>query len=280
MRLMFPYMILACLGAVFMGMLNARGHFFIPALSPAILNVVHDRLGLVGRAALGANDWTRRFSPSPSACWWREWRRHVFQLPAMRTEGFRYHWVSPWREPTTREVVAKMIPSAIGVAAFQINVLLTQSLAFGENTRHRRPNSSRRCASWNCPRAFSGCPWPLFSCRPSPALAVEKNFDQFRSTLRQAVGHLIFVNLLASVLLFTLAEPIMRLLFERGKFDCVFDPASQLRPGLPCAGIDCFSLVNIFARAFYAMNDIKTPMHISVFCLTINLVFTAVFLFG
>src|ERR1700722_14145717 len=40
MRLMFPYMILACLGAVFMGILNARGRFFIPALSPAILNVV------------------------------------------------------------------------------------------------------------------------------------------------------------------------------------------------------------------------------------------------
>jgi len=40
MRLMFPYMMLACLGAIFMGILNARGHFFIPALSPAILNIV------------------------------------------------------------------------------------------------------------------------------------------------------------------------------------------------------------------------------------------------
>src|SRR5579862_81819 len=40
MRLMFPYLTLACVGAVLIGVLNARGHFFIPALSAALLNVV------------------------------------------------------------------------------------------------------------------------------------------------------------------------------------------------------------------------------------------------
>src|SRR5215831_12027094 len=37
---MFPYMLLVCLAAAFMGMLNARGHFFIPAMGAASLNVV------------------------------------------------------------------------------------------------------------------------------------------------------------------------------------------------------------------------------------------------
>ncbi len=40
LRVMFPYMLLVCLTASFMGMLNARGHFFIPALGAAMLNVV------------------------------------------------------------------------------------------------------------------------------------------------------------------------------------------------------------------------------------------------
>src|SRR6478672_11817115 len=40
LRVMFPYMLLVCLAAVFMGMLNARGHFFIPAIGAAMLNVV------------------------------------------------------------------------------------------------------------------------------------------------------------------------------------------------------------------------------------------------
>ena len=40
LRIMFPYMLLVCLAATFMGMLNARGHFFIPSLGAAMLNVV------------------------------------------------------------------------------------------------------------------------------------------------------------------------------------------------------------------------------------------------
>src|SRR5262249_48205249 len=37
---MFPYMLLVCLAAVFIGMLNARGRFFVPALGAIMLNVV------------------------------------------------------------------------------------------------------------------------------------------------------------------------------------------------------------------------------------------------
>nr|AIA15024.1 MviN-like protein [uncultured bacterium] len=40
LRLMFPYMLMVCLAAIFMGMLNARGRFFVPALGAAVLNVV------------------------------------------------------------------------------------------------------------------------------------------------------------------------------------------------------------------------------------------------
>jgi putative peptidoglycan lipid II flippase len=40
LRLMFPYMLLVCLAAVFIGMANARGHFFIPAMGATMLNVV------------------------------------------------------------------------------------------------------------------------------------------------------------------------------------------------------------------------------------------------
>src|SRR5439155_15257652 len=39
-RIMFPYMLLVCLAALFMGMLNARGHFFVPAMGTTMLNVV------------------------------------------------------------------------------------------------------------------------------------------------------------------------------------------------------------------------------------------------
>ncbi len=40
LRVMFPYMLLVCIAAAGMGMLNARGHFFIPAMGATMLNIV------------------------------------------------------------------------------------------------------------------------------------------------------------------------------------------------------------------------------------------------
>src|SRR5262252_10571156 len=39
LRIMFPYMLLVCLAAVLIGMANARGHFFVPAMGAALLKI-------------------------------------------------------------------------------------------------------------------------------------------------------------------------------------------------------------------------------------------------
>jgi putative peptidoglycan lipid II flippase len=63
------------------------------------------------------------------------------------------------------------------------------------------------------------------------------------------------------------------LLFESGEFspDATIRVASALACLAP--GLLMFSMNNIFARAFYALSDIKTPMKISVLCLCLNLIF-------
>ena len=278
MRLMFPYTILACLGAVFIGILNARGHFFIPALSAAILNVVMIASVFFLAPHMGKRLETQIFALAIGVLV-AGVAQALFQMPVLRREGFRYHWVLPWRDPTVQEVATKMVPSAIGVAAFQINVMLTQSLAFGANARIVG-EFAYAVRLMELPQGVFGLSLATFLLPTLAGLAVDKNFAQFRATLRQAVGHLLFVNLLASVLLFTLAEPIVRLLFQRGKFD--IHSTQQVSFALVCLvpGLVSFSLVNIFVRAFYAVNDIKTPMRISIFCLAMNILFTALFLFG
>src|SRR5687768_622455 len=40
LRMMFPYLLLACVAAIFVGILNARGHFFVPALGTTLLNLI------------------------------------------------------------------------------------------------------------------------------------------------------------------------------------------------------------------------------------------------
>ena len=278
LRLMFPYMVLACVGAVFIGMLNARGHFFIPALGPAILNVVMIASVLLLAPHMGKRLDTQIFALAIGVLL-AGVAQAVFQMPVLRREGFRCHWVSPWRDPTVRDVVAKMVPGILGVSAYQINVMLTQSMAWGDNARVVA-QFAVATRLMELPQGVFGLSLATFLLPTLAGLAVEKNFTQFRATLRHGVGHLIFGNLLASVLLLTLAEPMVRLLFERGKFDA--HATQQVSYALVCLvpGLISFSLVNIYARAFYAVNDIKTPMRISIFCLGMNILFTALFLFG
>jgi putative peptidoglycan lipid II flippase len=278
MGLMFPYMALACVGAVFIGMLNARGHFFIPALGAAILNIVMIASVLLLAPLMGRKMETRIFALAIGVLA-AGVAQALFQVPTLLSEGFRYRWISPWSDPAVREVVTKMIPSTIGVAAFQINVMLTQGLAFGEN-KLIVGQFSYAVRLMELPQGVFGLSLATFLLPTLSGLALEKNFPQFRATLRQAAGHIIFINLLASVLLLTLAAPIIRLLFERGKFTS--SSTEQVSYALVCLvpGLVSFSLVNIFARAFYAVADLITPMKISVFCLAINLLFATVFLFA
>ncbi len=72
-----------------------------------------------------------------------------------------------------------------------------------------------------------------------------------------------------------LAEPIVRLLFERGAFTTASTDRASLALICLAPGLVAFSTVNILARAFFALGDTKTPMKISLACLTLNLLLAA-----
>jgi putative peptidoglycan lipid II flippase len=196
----------------------------------------------------------------------------IFQMPTLLKEGFRPKWVTPFGNPDVKRVVRQMIPGMLGVAAFQFNVLTTTSIAFFVD--------ERIVASYDYAVRLMELPQGLFAISLSTyllptlsGLATEKKFGEFNGTYKQAVGYLFFTNLLASILLVVLATPIIRLLFQYGKFD--HESTRHAAFALSCLGpgLLAFSMVNITARAFYALGDTTTPMKISAFCLVLNVVF-------
>ena len=274
LRVMLPYLLLVCVAAVFMGMLNARGHFFIPAMGATTLNLVMIASVFWLAPHLGTEMHEQVFALAIGvvlAGVVQAW----FQLPALRREGFRYRWITPWRDETVRRVVKQMLPATIGVAAFQINVVLVSWLAYGVD-EYVVASFSYAVRLMELPQGLFGLSLAAYLLPTLSGLAAEKNFDAFRRELSQGTNYLVFVNLIASVLLFVLAEPIMRLLFERGKFDATSTAQASLALTCLAPGLVLFSLVNVFARAFYALGDTRTPMRISVFCLTLNLGLAAV----
>jgi putative peptidoglycan lipid II flippase len=273
LRIMFPYVLLVCLAALFIGILNARGYFFIPAMGATMLNVVMIASVLWLAPKMGKKLEQQIFGLAIGVVI-AGVAQAAFQLPLLRKEGFRFQWVSPWRDETVRRVVTKMIPGAVGVAAFQINVLVTQGIAFWAGVG---VVSSFTVAVrlMELPQGGFGISLATYLLPTLSGLAAEKKYPEFRASLRHGLSWLLFVNLLASVLLFTLAEPMIRLLFERGEFNDVSTANSALALKCLAPGLVAFSIVNILARAFYALGDTATPMRISVFCLALNAVFAA-----
>jgi putative peptidoglycan lipid II flippase len=272
LRLMFPYMLLVCLAAALIGMANARGHFFVPALGAALLNVVMIASVLWLAPRLGSRLDTQIFGLAIGVVL-AGIAQAVFQLPSLHREGYRYRWVSPWHDPTVREVVRKMLPGSIGVAAFQINVLLTQCFSFWfDKTIVATFNYAVRLME--LPQGMFGISLATFLLPTLAGLAAQKKYPEFRQTLSQGLCYLAFANLIAAAVSLALARPIVCLLFERGKFGP--DATLRVAQALACLapGLLMFSMNNILARAFYALNDIKTPMKISVVCLALNLGFS------
>lgn len=274
LRLMFPYTLLVCLAAALIGMANARNQFFIPALGASALNIVMIASVWFLAPRMGKTLDTQIFALAIGVLV-AGVAQAAFQLPGLRREGFRFRWVSPWRDATVREVVRKMGPASIGVAAFQINILVTQSFSFWfEKDIVSIFYYATRLMEF--PQGMFGISLATYLLPTLSGLASQKNYGEFRSTLKQGIGYLAFVNLLAGAMAFALAQPIVRLIFEHGKFG---PEASARVAGVLMAlapGLFFFSAVNILARAFYALHDIRTPMKISIFCLGVNLVFALI----
>ena len=274
LRVVFPYMLLVCLAAVFMGMLNSRGHFFIPAMGATLLNVV-----MIATVLLVAPRWGEDLGEQIFALAFGVLVAGVaqaaFQVPYLYREGYRLRWVAPWRNDSVREVVRKMIPATIGVAAFQFNIIITQTLAFWIE----RSSGAQIVASFEyavrlmeLPQGVFGVSLATFLLPTLAGLAADKQFPEFRDNLRRGMGYLFFVNAIAAAMLMVLAEPMVRLLFEHGEFTAVSTRRASFALMCLAPSLLTYSAVNVMARAFYALGDTKVPMQISAVCLCLNIV--------
>ncbi|MCX8107642.1 MAG: murein biosynthesis integral membrane protein MurJ [Verrucomicrobiae bacterium] len=272
LRIMFPYLVLVCLAALLMAMLNARGHFFVPATGAAMLNIVMIGSVLLMAPWFGKTLDTQVFALAIGVLL-AGIAQVTFQIPALYKEGFRFRWASPRNSETVREVARKMVPGAIGLAAYQINVLVIGGVSFWVD-RSVVASFDYAVRLMEFPQGVIGISLATYLLPTLSGLAAAKRYPDFRRTLREGLGYLLFFNLLASVLLVVLGEPIVRLLFERGRFTEASTHRAAVALICLAPGLVAFSTVNILARAFYALGDTKTPMLVSIFCLGLNLVFS------
>jgi putative peptidoglycan lipid II flippase len=267
-RIMLPFLPFVALAAAAMGMLNARGVFGIPALAPALLNVGMIVFGLALIPVL------RRFGQPPIVAMalgvvLGALLQFLVQLPALHRQGFQFRFEWPTWHPGVRRVAWLMVPATIGLAATNVNILVSNNIA-----SHLEQGS----VTWlYCAFRVMQLPIGMFGVALAtvamPALsraAVHRDLPEMRTTLSATMRLVLLLTVPAAVFLAVLSQPVIALLFEHGRFHA--DATRQTSGALImyCIGLPCFASIGILTRTFYALGDTRTPMQASLASVALN----------
>lgn len=269
-RIMFPYIFLVSLMAFAMGVLNTLKIFGAPAASPILLN-----LGIIAGAAV-----LSRFFAEPTAglavgVIIGGVAQLALQVPWLSREGMIPRLNFDWRHPALKRIGLIMLPSIYGGAVYQINVLVITLLA------SFLPHGSVSYL-WYADRV-NEFPLGLFAVAVATATlptlsdhAAENDHQAFKDTLNYSLRIAWTESIPAMAGIILLAEPIVRLLFQRGEFTSAstIGTVSALRAF--AVGIPFITGVRNIVPAFYAMKDPKTPVLSATVALTANAVLSLI----
>ena len=269
-RIVFPFLTLVAVAAVLMGMLNSLGHFFIPALSPAMFNVAVIVMSLAFipfAPSLGVQPITI----VAIATLVGGIGQLAIQWPPLTKEGFRYRFVLDLKDEGLHRVLLLMGPGTIGMAATQINVFVNTVLATGEGTG---------AVSWlDFAFRLMYLPIGLFgvsiATAATPAISrmvAEQDFARIRSTLANALGLMLFLNLPATIGLIVLARPIVAVIFQRGNFTAADTINTAAALQLYAIGLIGYSIVRIISPTFYAVGRSRIPVMVSAGSVVVNII--------
>jgi putative peptidoglycan lipid II flippase len=267
-RIMLPFLPLVSFAALAMGMLNAQGRFGIPAAAPAMFNVV--------TIAWAGGLWAMGFGPEPVAIGWAIGTvlggaaQLLIQVPPLWKEGWRYR--PEWKpgDPGIRAIGRLMAPATVGLAAVEVNILVNTIFASHEDGAIAWLAYAVRILY--LPIGIFGVAVGTVTTTGLARKAAEGDTEGLRQTLRRGLAAVAFLSVPATVGLIVLRIPIVRLLFERGRFDAADTLHTATALALYSIGLVAYTGVKVLAPAFYATNRARIPLFASVSAVVTNLI--------
>ncbi|HYF65662.1 MAG TPA: murein biosynthesis integral membrane protein MurJ [Herpetosiphonaceae bacterium] len=289
-RLFLLSPLLLGLGGLAMATLNALDRFTLPALAPAIYNLSIIG-GIVGLAPLmGANGWARyeagiavqdngRAFSIEGVAWGVVIGAGLYlllQLPGVWRAGFRYRLQFGWRDSAVRRIGKLMAPRVFGQAAMQINIIVMAIIA--------SPLGDGRVTALNNGYQLMLLPHGIFALSLGTVmfpklsrLYAAADMAEFGATMRSTLRNVLWTVLPAAVGLALLSVPMVRLLFQRGEFDSESTALVSRALILYATALPAFAVSEILIRAFYAMQDTKTPVLAGLLTIGINIALAFLF---
>jgi putative peptidoglycan lipid II flippase len=252
-RVTFAFIAFVGIAAIFMGILNSHKNFFAPALAPMAFN-----LGIILSAVGLSSLLTTPIYSLALGVLVGGFGMLVFQLPSLHKK-FQYHFVIDFNDGALRKLFFMMIPAIVGLAIFQINVLVDNKLA-------SRLGDGAISALQYAIRLFQ-LPLGIFAVAVASAILprlseqmARRDSQALSETLQRGLKLAAFIVLPAMAGLLVMGAPAIRLLFEHGEFTAEDTHLTFYVLACFVPGLVGYGLAQVMTRAFYAMQDTKTPM--------------------
>ena len=261
-RIMSPFLLWISLAAVVMAMLNACGRFFVPAMASSAFNICCILAGIFLSPILPRYGLQPIISMAIGALLGGI-SQFCVMVPSAYATGFRYRFILDFSDPGLRHVARLLVPAVIGLSATQVNTVVDSQLAslFGNGP-----------VSWlNYGFRLIQLPIGVFGiaiatstlAAASHHVAVNAG-EKLRQTVDSSLKLAACLTFPATVGLITFRREIVQLLYEGG----LFLPEHTLETSrvvvMYALGLFSYSAVKILAPVFYAMNDSRTPVRISI----------------
>ena len=274
-RILFPYVMFVCAGALVCGLLNVFGRFGLAAFNQVWLNVAMIASLLGGLWYLPFDSTQRVYLLSFGVL-----LGGILQLLVpgygLRRQGWQVR-LNFRKHPDLNKVLKLFLPGLLGAAIFQINILVSRMLAFSlDDTATGLLYLSSRMVE---------LPLGVFAIAVTtvifPELARMNTLgdnDGFTTTLSRGLGMIFTITLPAAVGLAILSMPILGFLFQWGLFDNYDVLAAGPVLVAAAMGLPFFAWSTLLTRAWYSRQSMAVPVRLAMVNLVLNLILGLVFM--
>ena len=270
-QIMYPFILLVSLAALVMGILNSKKVYGVPAMASSFFNIV----SIVGGAGIGylldpTFGWKAMIGFSIGTLLGGLAQLGV-QLPALWKLGYRFQFIRDWKDAGVQRILKLMWPAIIAGSAVQVNVLI--NTAFASNLAVQDgPVSWLNYAFrlMQLPLGVFGVAVATVTLPVLSRVATDGITEQFRSVLGAGNRLVLFLTLPSAVGLFVLAEPIISLLYERGKFAHYETLATAAALRWYAVGLIFYACIKVIQPAFTAINRRFIPMYVAIGSIALN----------
>jgi putative peptidoglycan lipid II flippase len=213
-RLMFPIVLMLALSGLVVGMLNSFEHFAVPALAPVAWNVViiAALVGLVPVMPDGDEIYAYAIGILAGTV-----IQFLLPLPWLRGRGGGLTLRLDWRDPRVLRVLKLMLPVTIALGLINLSLLINS--LFGTLVSEQAPAAiDKAFRIYQLPQGLFSISIATILFPTLSRLAARGARDDLRRTMGNGVRQICLLLIPSAVAMAVLAEPITRLVYQRGAF--------------------------------------------------------------